>query len=98
MPQKPVISGPPLHAVEAAQKIVQAAKMQAVGNSVQIGIQGHNVPHPQEVFQQQQQQQPSNMAPLSGSMAPPAIMRPQNPALMQQSMGQNLQQAMNMPI
>ena len=96
MPQKRVISGPPLHAVEAAQKIVQAAKMQAVGNSVQIGIQGHNVPHPQQVFQQQQQ--PSNMAPLSGSMAPPAIMRPQNPALMQQSMGHNLQQAMNMPI
>ena len=94
MPQKPVISGPPPRAVEAAQKIAQVATMQAVSNSVQIGIQGRNVPHPQQVFQQQQ---PPNMTSPSGPMAPPTMMRPQNPALMQQGIGQGLQPAINIP-
>lgn len=85
MPQKPVMNGPPPRAVEAAQKIAQAATMQAMP----MGMQGRNVSLPQQGFAQQQ---PPNMAP-SRPMAPPS-MRQQNPALMQPNMGQNLAQGM----
>jgi len=91
MPQKPVMSGPPPRAVEAAQKIAQAATMQAVGGSVPMGLPARNMPHPQQVFQQPQ---PPNMAAPPGPMAPPGMMRQQNPALLQQGMGQNLPQGM----
>ena len=91
MPQKPVISGPPPRAVEAAQKIAQAATMQAVGGGVPMGLPARNMPHPQQVFQPQQ---PPNMTAPPGSMAPSGMMRHQNPALLQQSMGQNMPQGM----
>ena len=89
MPQKPVISGPPPRAVEEAQKIAQAATIQAVRSVVPMGMQARTVQHPQQGFQQQQ---PPNMATTSGPMAPP-MMRQQNPGLQSQNIEQSLPQA-----
>ena len=83
MPQEPVISGPPPRGVEEAQKIAQAATMQAVGSSVPIG---QRVPYPQQGFRQQQL--PTTAAP-SGPMAPPMI-RQQNTALNSQNIEQSV--------
>lgn len=67
MPQKAVISRPPPRAVKEAQKIAQATTMQAVGSGVPMG---RSVPHPQQGFPKQE---PPNMAPPSGLVAPPMM-------------------------